>query len=240
MWDLPWSVRDSVALYERFDASFNCISDVPPELPLRLPHLSYINLSYNQIEELPDSIGLMFHLKTLLLNNNQLQSLPPSIAQLEQLVKLDVSHNMLKELPAELGNMQVLAKLNISHNKLKTLPKSLGKSHSIETILASHNRLEDPPQRLCNGSSASIIEYLRQARGMSNGVVVGNTLNVFPRIRGNQLHFSAPNTQSAMAEYIQAQTNTTNTPSRIKTPLLPPLDASTLDADVLRDRILGM
>lgn len=38
---------------------------------------------------------------------------------------------------------------------------------------------------------------------------------------------------------LKAQTDTTNTPSRIKTPLMPPLDATALDSVDLRDRIVG-
>ena len=54
--EIPWSVRDAVSLYERLDASFNCLIDVPVELPLRLPHLNYINLAYNDLPTLPGKI----------------------------------------------------------------------------------------------------------------------------------------------------------------------------------------
>lgn len=241
LWDLPWSVRDSVAVYERFDASFNCLSDVPPELPLRLPHLSHLNLSCNQVEELPESLGLLFHLEVLLLSHNRLQALPASLTQLDKLEKLDISHNQLQELPADLGTMPALAKLNVCHNKtLRTLPSSLGRSQVLSVLIARHNRLEEPPQKVCNEGSAAILKYLREQSNLANGHDVGaGPVNVFPRVRGNQLPFSAPNPHSAMAEYIQTQTNTTNTPSRVKTPLLLPQDATTLNPQDLTDRILG-
>ena len=136
--------------------------------------------------------------------------------------------------------MGAMSKLNVSHNKLSALPCSLGHSETLTVILARNNKLENPPQKLCNEGSEAILKYLRKEAsplpGKSNGSV---RVNVFPRVRGNQLQFSVPNPQSAMVEYIQTQTNTTNTPSRIKTPLLLPLDATNLEGDDLRDRILG-
>ncbi len=211
------------------------------EIPLRLPHLSYVNLSHNQLVSLPESMGLLFHLKTLLVNNNKLKTLPSSFVHLVKLEKVDMSNNVLTELPEDLGKMESLRKLNISNNHLRTLPISLGKSDGIEVVLARHNRLENPPQHICNEGSIETIRYL-QKQSSPNGVVssVKPKINVFPRERGNQLHFSAPNPHSALVEYIQAQTNTTNTPSRIKTPLLPPLGASQLDVNDLKDRIIGL
>jgi hypothetical protein len=65
-------------------------------------------------------------------------------------------------------------------------------------------------------------------------------LNEFPRHRSNQLHSPVvANPHSATMQYIQEQTHTTNTPSRIKTPLMPPLGSSAYDVFELRDIILG-
>ena len=238
--EIPWGIRDSVSLYERIDASFNQIQDIPVEIPLRLPHLSYLNFSYNKLTTLPESFGLLFHLKTVIFNNNLLTGLPESFLHLVKLEKVDLSHNCLKQLPDGLGGMESLRRLSISHNKLKELPVSLGTSNTLKIILARHNRLETPPQAVCDEGSASAIAFLRKlaSRG-GTPIVVKPKVNVFPRVRGNQLTFSVNNSQSALAEYIQSQTNTTNTPSRIKTPLLPPLDATLLDVNELRDRILG-
>ena len=68
---------------------------------------------------------------------------------------------------------------------------------------------------------------------------VKKEVNEFPRVRGNQLPYAVPNPQSALVEYIQTQTDTTNTPSRIKTPLLPPIDATVFDVYELRDKVIG-
>ena len=236
--ELPWSIRDSISLYERMDASFNRIVELPVELPLRLPHLCTLNLAHNELVKLPESFSLLFHLRELRLNHNKLTALPRSFAFLVKLEKLDLSHNVLKTLPDDIGTMESIQKMNLSHNRLRTLPMSLGESETLKVIIVSNNRLSFPPLNVCAEGSEAILLYLR--RNSSNGDVrpVHNG-NVFARVRTNQMVSSVVNPHSAQAEYIQQQTHTTNTPTRIKTPLLPPYGSSQYDALDLRDRIVG-
>lgn len=241
--ELPYSIRDSISLYEIMKASFNALTELPPELPLRLPHLRYLDLSYNQLTSLPCSFGLLFHLQTLLLQHNQLRSLPDTFTRLVKLEKLDLSYNLLREMPECIGEMENLRMLNVSHNKLKCLPLSLGNSDKLQLLLASNNRLDSPPQSICDDGSAGTLQYLRkqfQADQAQNPPPPSVQLNEFPRQRSNQLHSPVSNPHSAHMQYIQEQTHTTNTPSRIKTPLLPPLGSSAYDAFELRDKILGL
>ncbi|OWF55877.1 p53-induced protein with a death domain [Mizuhopecten yessoensis] len=241
--EIPWSIRDSICLYERMNVSFNAITELPPELPLRLPHLYFLDLSHNKIETLPDSFGLLFHLKTLLLKHNKLHSLPQSFVHHVKLEKIDLSHNLLKELPDGIGKMESLSKLNVSNNKLKILPVSLGNCKTLTLLLAQGNRLNEPSQCICDEGSEVTIKFLKQKYFSIHPYtdrLPCNNLNEFTRVRGNQLPSSVPNPHSAHVQYIQTQTHTTNTPSRIKSPLLPPLGASDLDAGILRDKIIGL
>ena len=66
---------------------------LPPELPLRLPHLRYLDLSYNQLEQLPSSFGLLFHLQTLLVQHNRLRALPSTFTRLVKLEKVGQSRH---------------------------------------------------------------------------------------------------------------------------------------------------
>ena len=240
LFDVPWGVRDAVSLYEKMDISFNCLTDIPPEIPLRLPHLNFVNLSHNQITALPESFGLLFHMRTVIISHNKLTGLPVSFVHLVKLEKLDISHNVIRELPEGLGSMESLARLNVNSNKLKTLPQTLGASHTLKVLLAKNNRFEPTMQCLAEEGSERLLKYLR--RNSLNGAaesLVKVSGNVFPRVRGNQLTSGVPNPQSAVVEYMEAQTNTMNTSSRSKTPLLPPVGGSTLDANELRDSVIG-
>lgn len=161
---------------------------------------------------------------------------------LVKLEKIDLSNNLLKELPQEIGKMEVISKLNVCSNKLRQLPLSLGASTTLVLVMAQRNRLYEPPQAICDEGSDVTLTYLRKLYKNSQPFHEKRPLtplNEFPRVRGNQLHSAVPNPHSANMQYIQSQTHTTNTPSRIKTPLMPPLGSSALDSDILKDRVIG-
>ncbi|KFM77246.1 p53-induced protein with a death, partial [Stegodyphus mimosarum] len=239
--ELPSALTESISLYERVNLSFNCLSTLPVDLPLRLPHISFLDLSYNRISKIPDSLGLLFHLKDLLLSHNCLEVLPQAITRLVKLQKIDVSHNVLQELPEKIGEMESLKKLNVSHNKLKSLPKSLGYSDTIKVILASSNCcVSQPPQNVCDGGSDQTIRFLKQLASGKILSKVEREVNIFPRVRGNVVQTAVPNSDSALAQYVQIQTETMNTASRIRTPLLPPYDATQLHPDELKDKVIGL
>lgn len=224
------------------NVAFNAITELPKEIPLRLPHLNYLNLSHNQLETLPESFGLLFHLETIDLKYNKIKTLPSSFFHLINLSKLDLSHNFMKSLSNECIHLESLSKLNVTHNKLKTLPTSLGGLKSLKVLLVNNNRLQEPLLHASLKGSDEVLSQLRKSFNLQNQCseqLPSTNHNVFPRIRGNHLHTSVPNPHSAQVQYIQSQTHTANTSCRIKTPLLPPADASSLDAYDLRDRILG-
>lgn len=242
--ELPKCLQDSIWLFEVMKIAFNALTELPPELSLRLPHLRHLDLSFNQLEYLPNSFGLLFHLQTLLVQHNRLQSLPETFIRLVKLERVDLSHNALRELPDAIGDMENLQRLNLAHNKLKLLPLSLGNSAKLCLLLCEGNRLDSPPQSVCDEGSAGTLQYL-QKQYQAHQVLLPprprTPLNEFPRQRSNQLHSPVvANPHSAHMQYIQEQTHTTNTPSRIKTPLMPPLGSSSYDAFELRDKILGL
>lgn len=241
--ELPWHIRDSISLYEKLNVSFNCLSSLPMELPFRIPHLAHLDISYNQITSLPESIGLLFHLEELLARNNKMDCVPASITQLTKLKKIDFSANILEFLPNDIGYMKSLVKLNVSENNLKCLPASLGRCPTLKIILALKNpSIEEPPLPVCEGGSYMTLSYLKKnSSSVPNGCTnLDCDLNTFARVRGNQVLSSVPNPHSARAQYVQLQTETLNTISRIKTPLLPPYKATTLGPYELRDKIIGL
>ncbi|CAN7983383.1 unnamed protein product [Ixodes pacificus] len=241
--ELPWGLRDAVTLYESLNVSFNELTTIPPEIAFRIPHLRFLDLSYNRLTSLPTSLGFLFHLEELLLSSNQLTSIPDTVIHLKALQKLDLSHNLLKDIPDALGKIPALTKLNVSHNKLTSLPKSLGKAASLATLLAGGNaEITSPPLEICESGSDAVLKCLRESVAMQvpRTYVATAGQNKFPRVRGNQVATSVPNLHSAQAQYLQIQTDTVNTASRIKTPLLPPIGATKLDPSVLTDRITGL
>ncbi|KAH9505046.1 hypothetical protein Btru_061501 [Bulinus truncatus] len=234
--ELPWNIKDSVSLYETMTVAFNALTEIPVEIPLRLPHLSCLDLSHNLLTSLPESFGLLFHLKEIHMQHNHLQSIPESFIYLVKLEKVDFSYNQLKTLPDNIGTMEKLGRINLTQNKLRELPLSFGSPQS-------RNRLESPPQAICDEGSASTLDYIRKQFATHCAEFPkcpAPPLNQFPRCCSNKLEPSVSNPHSAQIQYIQQQTNTFHTTNRIKAPLLPPFDATSLNPFQLQDRVIGM
>lgn len=238
--DLPSNILEEISLYEVMLASFNCLSSLPSPLPLHLPHLNHIDLSHNRLMELPDSFGLLFHLRIVILDHNQLRILPDSICNLRKLEKVDLSYNRLTELPSDLGNLCELQKLNVGWNRLKKLPQSLVQCRCLKVILAVNNLCVDPPQDVCDLGSRQLLSYIKKKFVMNLQTSCRSKENVFTRVRCNQLQSPILNAKCTKVQYAQVETDTENTPSRIKTPLMLPYNASTLSSEDLKDRIIGL
>ena len=101
---------------------------VAPEL-FRLPKLEVLNLSDNNIQDLPTAVGALqciyssSSLKSLVLDGNQLKMLPEDLllGLANSLEHLSVQRNELTELPPGLWIMPHLKKLNLARNKLSQL-----------------------------------------------------------------------------------------------------------------------
>jgi Leucine-rich repeat (LRR) protein len=79
---------------------------------------------YNQLKELPKSIGNLIHLQILDCSHNQLQELPEWIGNLINLQYLNCCNNRLIQLPESIGNLINLGYLDYSNNQLQQLPKT--------------------------------------------------------------------------------------------------------------------
>ncbi len=75
-----------------------------------------LELSYNQLTELPEDICSLTELTQLMLDFNNLNKLPNNISNLVNLELLWVSDNSLIELPEQIINLNNLKRLNLSNN----------------------------------------------------------------------------------------------------------------------------
>jgi hypothetical protein len=113
-------------------------------------YVKKLNLRYQNLASLPDSIGNLQALKELDLSENKLTELPDSIANLQSLEELYLRENQLTELPDSIGNLQSLEKLLLSHNKLTELPDSISDLRALESLLLHNNKLTELPESFGN------------------------------------------------------------------------------------------
>ncbi|GAB3995146.1 hypothetical protein GCM10028807_34540 [Spirosoma daeguense] len=75
----------------------------------QLRSLEVLDLRFNRIESLPDSIGTLPRLRRLILHDNQLTIIPESLAGLATLELLDIRNNPIQYVP----NLPQLGKYNV-------------------------------------------------------------------------------------------------------------------------------
>ncbi|KAK0307599.1 hypothetical protein LTR01_005599 [Friedmanniomyces endolithicus] len=110
----------SSSLRHLFLADNRLEDDVFNELAL-LPELRILNISYNQLYDIPPrTIRRWTHLTELYLSGNDLTSLPSEdLEEGSSLKVLHINNNKFQVLPAELGKVQKLAILDVGSNMLK-------------------------------------------------------------------------------------------------------------------------
>ena len=112
--------------------------------------LIYLNLSNDNLTNLPDNIGNLNSLKELDLKNNSIVILPESIPSMDNLLTLRLYNNLLSELPDEIGNLINLEELYLSGNQLTSIPESIGNLQYIKKLWLSSNQLTSLPSTICD------------------------------------------------------------------------------------------
>lgn len=123
--------------------------------------LTVLDLSSNELNNLPSDVRNLVSLEKLYLQDNNLKKLPNEIVHLRNLSVLNVSRNNLKELPESIGELRKLTILNLSDNKaIKCLPKSLGYAQKITQLEIEGLNLSYPPEDILIGGAIVIIAFL--------------------------------------------------------------------------------
>ena len=102
-----------------------------------------LNLTYNRLEELSESIGKLSNLKKLHLSHNELTGLSEWIGSLSNLSSLWLSGNKLTELPKLIGKLSNLEELNLAANQLMVLPGWIANLSNLSRLWLYGNRLTD-------------------------------------------------------------------------------------------------
>ncbi|XP_028977431.2 PH domain leucine-rich repeat-containing protein phosphatase 1 isoform X2 [Esox lucius] len=118
--------------------------------------LEVLNVSHNDIQELPVRLFCRAGLRKLLVGWNRLRALPERLER-SQLEVMDVQHNLLEDLPHNLFiKAQSLRYLNASANRLESLPPaslSEESSSSLQELYLTNNCLTDKTVPLLTGHS---------------------------------------------------------------------------------------
>ena len=143
---LPRNKQTILAMKE-LDLSYNKLTELPESIG-RLTNLTDLDLSDSNLTELPESIGKLTNLTWLNLSCNNLIKLPESIGKLTNLTWLDLIGNNLTKLPESIGKLTNLTWLNLSGNNLTKLPESIGKLTNLTGLDLIGNNLIKLPESI--------------------------------------------------------------------------------------------
>jgi Leucine-rich repeat (LRR) protein len=130
---------------KKLDLSHNNIDQLPSDIE-KLLSLDYLDLRFNDLKYLPDSCANLEQLETLLLSNNKLKKLPNSIGNLKNLVKLDLNDNFLSNLPDSFGSLEHLEILALWNNRIEKLPEPFGNLKNLKELNLRENELKNLPE----------------------------------------------------------------------------------------------
>ncbi len=146
------------------------LTEFPVELYRFTDSLEILDLSGNQLSELPQDLSRFKKLKRLFLTANQFRHIPPVLSQCPQLVMVSfkgnaltqfaeaslpeqlewliLTDNQLTELPDDFGRYTKLRKVALAGNQLSWLPDSMQQCRQLGLLRLSLNNFESFPDWL--------------------------------------------------------------------------------------------
>lgn len=109
--------------------------------------LEVLNLSGNDLSQLPDDLYRLKHLRILFVSDNAFSELPACIGRCEQLQVIGFKANRIAHVPAEALPPR-LRSLILTDNQIESLPEALGDCEHLQKLMMAGNRLRRLPDSL--------------------------------------------------------------------------------------------
>ena len=137
--ELPKEIYTLADTLEILDLSNNQLSDLPDDF-YKLKNLKRLFLSFNQFKHIPDVLRQCLNLIMVAFKGNQITEFKAHClpTQIEWLILTD---NQIPALPDSFGEYSKLKKLALAGNQLTHLPASMANCNELELIRLSANKL---------------------------------------------------------------------------------------------------
>ncbi|ETP34042.1 hypothetical protein, variant [Phytophthora nicotianae P10297] len=133
------------AVLKKLDLSYNEITELPSEVET-LKHLVSFKMRHNRLRQLPLAIWSLETLTSLDLSNNELEGcLPEQLGKLDQLRDLGLEGNKLTKLPEAIGGLVHLEVLRVENNQVRAFPTTIGRLRNLKTLSAHSNQIVELP-----------------------------------------------------------------------------------------------
>ncbi|KAG7381860.1 hypothetical protein PHYPSEUDO_005516 [Phytophthora pseudosyringae] len=133
------------AVLKKLDLSYNEIAELPSQVET-LKYLVSFKMRHNLLRRLPSALWSLETLTSLDLSNNELEgSVPEQLGKLDKLRELGLEGNKLTHLPDSIGGLVHLEVLRVENNRLKALPSTIGRLRNLKTFSAHSNQIAELP-----------------------------------------------------------------------------------------------
>ncbi|XP_041354041.1 plant intracellular Ras-group-related LRR protein 8-like [Gigantopelta aegis] len=140
------SHQKHVSVSTLVDLSYHQLDSVPQRLCFLGSQLRELNLSNNNLSNLPTDIVCLQGLTSLELASNKLTHIPVTLRTLHCLSFLDLQKNNLKHIPDSLWTLPSLKCLNVEENELTNLSDKIAHLSTLEELFLGYNQLTSLPQ----------------------------------------------------------------------------------------------
>lgn len=123
------------------------LTEFPSEIYDLADSLEVLNLTKNNLSDLPDDLGRLNKLRILFCSENQFRHLPAVLGELPNLSMIGFKSNRI-EAVHEASFPAALRWLILTDNRLTELPSSIGRCPSLQKLMLSGNRLTHLPDEM--------------------------------------------------------------------------------------------
>ena len=140
------------------DISENEIQEIPKELE-QLKSLRILLINDNQISDLGSGILSLVNLEVLTASNNKINKLTSDIGKLVNLEQLQLQNNLIGNIPREISGLKSLELLVLEGNQIEELPKEIGGLSNLTILDLGKNRLEAIPWEIANLDKLYFLDF---------------------------------------------------------------------------------
>lgn len=135
-------------LYGSKSLKLTCgLKEFPIEILSLADTLEFLDLSDNDLSELPESISQLKRLRILFFQNNKFKKFPKVLNSCTSLSMVGFKSNQIETIP-ENCFPPLLRWLTLTNNNIKSIPKSIGDCERLQKFLISGNCIKEIPLEL--------------------------------------------------------------------------------------------
>jgi hypothetical protein len=132
------------------------LTEFPRELFELADSLEFLDLSRNQLADLPVDFGRFKHLKILFCSQNRFEVLPQVLADCPELSMVGFKSNQIKHVPNN-GLPPLVRWLILTDNQIELLPDSIGSLPRLQKLMLAGNKLIKLPESIANCRNLELV-----------------------------------------------------------------------------------